>query len=126
MGRTLLRGNKGLFRRVKRLGRGDGLVRSRDFLLPADSLLDEHFESEQLKTALAWLGAQSGPPTHEVATADLMAWFALLHGTPPWRAVGGSGSLTKALAECLKSLGGWCTPTQESKKFCIQLTKSLV
>jgi phytoene dehydrogenase-like protein len=106
MGRTLLRGNKGLFGRVKRFGRGDGLVRSRDFLLPADSLLDEHFESEQLKTALAWLGAQSGPPTHEVATADLMAWFALLHGTPPWRAVGGSGALTKALAECLQSLGG--------------------
>lgn len=107
MGRALLKAkNKGMFKRIRRLGRNDGLIRSRDFLLPADSLLDEHFESEELKTALAWLGAQSGPPTHEVATADLMAWFALLHGTPPWRAVGGSGSLTKALSDCLVSLGG--------------------
>lgn len=107
MARVLLKSkNKGVFKRLRHFGRNDGLVRSRDFLLPADSLLDENFDNENLKTALAWLGAQSGPPTHEVATADLMAWFALLHGTPPWRAVGGSGSLTKALANCLTSLGG--------------------
>lgn len=97
---------KGGWRKLVKLGRNDGLIRSRDFMLPADSLLDEHFQSEELKTALAWLGAQSGPPTHEVATADLMAWFALLHGTPPWRAVGGSGSLTQALARKLADLGG--------------------
>ena len=49
---------------------------------------------ERLKTALAWLGAQSGPPTHEVATADLVGWNALMHSRPPGRAVGGSGALT--------------------------------
>ena len=32
------------------------------------------FTDERLKTALSWLGAQSGPPTHEVATADLVGW----------------------------------------------------
>jgi phytoene dehydrogenase-like protein len=107
MGQSLFRSRqKGSWRKALKLGRNDGLTRSRDFLLPADSLLDQHFDSEELKTALAWLGAQSGPPTHEVATADLMAWFALLHGTPPWRAIGGSGSLTKALAVRLKQLGG--------------------
>ncbi len=83
-----------------------GLEMSRQFLQPGDQLLDEHFEDERLKTALSWLGAQSGPPTHEVATADLVGWSALMHKVPPGRAVGGSGSLTRALAERLRRLGG--------------------
>jgi phytoene dehydrogenase-like protein len=83
-----------------------GLEMSRQFLQPADQLLDEHFTDERLKTALSWLGAQSGPPTHEVATADLVGWNALMHRLPPGRAVGGSGALTAALAERLRRLGG--------------------
>ncbi len=83
-----------------------GLEMSRQFLQPGDQLLDEHFTDERLKTALSWLGAQSGPPTHEVATADLVGWSALLHKVPPGRAVGGSGALTVALAERLRRLGG--------------------
>ena len=55
------------------------------FLQPADQLLDEHFTDERLKTALAWLGAQSGPPTHEVATADLVGWNTLMHRRAPGR-----------------------------------------
>jgi phytoene dehydrogenase-like protein len=83
-----------------------GLEMSRQFLQPADQLLDETFGDERLKTALAWLGAQSGPPPSEVATADLVGWSALLHDMPPGRAVGGSGALTTALAERLRRLGG--------------------
>jgi len=83
-----------------------GLEMSRQFLQPGDQLLDELFTDERLKTALAWLGAQSGPPTHEVATADLVGWTALLHKVAPGRAVGGSGALTAALAERLRRLGG--------------------
>lgn len=83
-----------------------GLELSRQFLQPGDQLLDEHFTDERLKTALSWLGAQSGPPTHEVGTADLVGWTAMMHKVPPGRAVGGSGSLTRALAERLRRLGG--------------------
>ncbi|MGZ4591570.1 MAG: phytoene desaturase family protein, partial [Actinomycetes bacterium] len=83
-----------------------GLEMSRQFLQPGDQLLDELFEDERLKTALSWLGAQSGPPTHEVATADLVGWNALMHTRPPGRAVGGSGALTAALAERLRRTGG--------------------
>ena len=83
-----------------------GLEMSRQFLQPADQLLDEHFTDERLKTALAWLGAQSGPPGHEVATADLVGWNMLMHRRAPGRAVGGSGALTTALAERLRRLGG--------------------
>lgn len=84
----------------------DGLELSRQFLQPGDQLLDEHFTDERLRTALSWLGAQSGPPTHEVATADLVGWNALMHRMPPGRPVGGSGALTAALAQRLVRTGG--------------------
>jgi len=87
-------------------GRLRGGEIARQFLTTADHLLDEHFADERLKTALAWLGAQAGPPTHEVATADLVGWVPLLHRRPPGRPVGGSGALTRALAGRLAADGG--------------------
>jgi len=84
----------------------DGLELSRQFLTSADSLLDEHFEDERLKTALAWMGAQSGPPTHEVATADLVGWNTVMHLLPPGHPKGGSGMLSEALRRRLESYGG--------------------
>ena len=84
----------------------DGLELSRQFLTSGDALLDAHFGDERLRTALSWLGAQSGPPTHEPATADLVGWNMVMHRMAPGRAVGGSGSLSVALAERLRRLGG--------------------
>ncbi|MGB8651602.1 MAG: NAD(P)/FAD-dependent oxidoreductase [Mycobacteriales bacterium] len=84
----------------------DGLELSRQFLTSGDSLLDEHFDDERLKTALAWLGAQSGPPTHEPATADLVGWNTVMHLRPPGHPKGGSGMLSQALAARLASYGG--------------------
>lgn len=83
-----------------------GLELSRQFLTSGDALLDAHFTDERLKTALGWLGAQSGPPPWESATADLVGWNALLHRVPPARPKGGSGMLTAALATRLSSYGG--------------------
>jgi phytoene dehydrogenase-like protein len=83
-----------------------GLELSRQFLTTGDSLLDELFSDERLKTALSWLGAQSGPPTHEVATADLVGWNTMLHLLPPGHPVGGSGLLSEALQRRLESYGG--------------------
>ncbi len=62
------------------------------------------FTDERLKTALAWFGAQSGPPMHEPGTADLVGWVAMLHRHPPGHPHGGCGALTVAL-------GGGCGPT---------------
>jgi phytoene dehydrogenase-like protein len=90
-------------------GRGsgaNGLELARQFLGSGDALLDALFTDERLKTALAWMGAQSGPPTHEPATADLVGWLAMLHRQPPGHPRGGSGELTRALAERLRSYGG--------------------
>jgi phytoene dehydrogenase-like protein len=100
-------GNLG--RNLWKLGRSSdvgGVELSRQFLRSGDALLDEYFADERLKTALAWMGAQSGPPTHEVATADLVAWNTMMHRTPPGHPVGGSGMLSVALARCFESLGG--------------------
>jgi phytoene dehydrogenase-like protein len=83
-----------------------GIELARQFLQPADALLDATFADERLKTALAWLGAQSGPPPHEVATADLVGWNTMLHRCAPGHPVGGSGRLTEALATRFGSYSG--------------------
>lgn len=82
---------------------------SREFLTTGDALLDEYFASEPLKAALAWFGAQSGPPMSEPGTAPMVGFAALMHTLPPGRAVGGSGALTAALAARLESDGGTVT-----------------
>ncbi len=74
------------------LDTGDGpAVLSREFLGSGDALLDEWFDDERLKAALAWFGAQSGPPMSEPGTAPMVGFAALMHTIPPGRAVGGSG-----------------------------------
>ncbi|WP_127782486.1 NAD(P)/FAD-dependent oxidoreductase [Rhodococcus sp. X156] len=79
---------------------------SREFLTSGDALLEEWFDDERLRAALAWFGAQSGPPTSEVGTAPMVGFAAAMHSIPPGRAIGGSGALTKALASRLRSDGG--------------------
>ncbi|SFK60935.1 phytoene desaturase family protein [Geodermatophilus ruber] len=80
-----------------------------DFLGSGDALLDRWFTSERLKAALAWFGAQSGPPMSEPGTAAMVGWVALLHDVPPGHPVGGSGGLTEALRRRLESDGGRVT-----------------
>jgi phytoene dehydrogenase-like protein len=77
-----------------------------DFLGSGDALLDRWFASERLKAALAWFGAQSGPPMSEPGTAAMVGWVALLHDVPPGHPVGGSGGLTQALRRRLEADGG--------------------
>lgn len=88
---------------------GGGSDLSRQFLGSGDALLDEYFDDERLKAALAWFGAQSGPPMSEPGTAPMVGFAALMHTIPPGRAVGGSGALTAALASRLQSDGGTVT-----------------
>jgi phytoene dehydrogenase-like protein len=77
-----------------------------DFLSSGDDLLDRWFGSERLRAALAWFGAQSGPPMSEPGTAAMVGWVALLHDVPPGHPVGGSGALTEALRRRLEADGG--------------------
>ena len=79
---------------------------SHQFLSSGDALLDYWFDSERLKAALAWFGAQSGPPMSSPATAPMIGFAALMHSIPPGRARGGSGALADALIAAIKSHGG--------------------
>ena len=84
----------------------NGLEISRQMLSAGDAVLDESFRDERLRTALAWMGAQSGPPMSEPGTAGHLGWSAMMHVRPPGRPVGGSGALSEALAKRLESDGG--------------------
>ncbi|PAY24349.1 FAD-dependent oxidoreductase [Dietzia natronolimnaea] len=94
------------------LGRDDlrdpfGAVQT--FLASGDALLDQTFTSERLKAALSWFGAQSGPPMSHAGTAPMIGFAALMHQTPPGRAIGGSGALADALVSAVRAAGGSVT-----------------
>lgn len=98
-----------LVRHLAGFGRGSAtpsIELGRQLLLSGDELLDLHFADERLKTALAWMGAQSGPPTHQPTTAELVAWNTVMHRLPPGHPKGGSGMLSVALARRFAADGG--------------------
>ena len=70
------------------------------------NLITRTFESEPMRAAMTWLAAQSGPPPGEMASGDFAGWQAMIHKHGAWRAKGGSGALTRALAHRLEQLGG--------------------
>lgn len=69
-------------------------------------LIDETFESEAMRSALAWLAAQSGPPPDEIGTGDFAGWHAMLHRSGAKHPRGGSGMLTQAMQRCFEHFGG--------------------
>ncbi|MBC8140485.1 MAG: NAD(P)/FAD-dependent oxidoreductase [Armatimonadetes bacterium] len=69
-------------------------------------LLKETFVSPDVRAALAWLAAQSGPPPSEMASAPFATWHAVIHETGAAHPKGGSGMFTKALASALVAAGG--------------------
>jgi phytoene dehydrogenase-like protein len=91
-------------------GRNDpamtGLELLRKTLVPYGRLLEETFETPELRAALAWLAAQSGPPPSEVGSGALLGAVAIYHMVGLTRPVGGSGQLAAALVRCLEHHGG--------------------
>lgn len=79
---------------------------SRQLMAPYGQLLDEWFENQHVKTALAWLSAQSGPAPSEMASGDMLGWNSMIHLSGAKRAKGGSGALTQALSKKLLADGG--------------------
>ncbi len=69
-------------------------------------IIEETFESEHLKAALAWWGAQSGPPPIDTASAEFIGWHSMIHLQGAARPRGGSGMLTRALQLYIESHGG--------------------
>jgi phytoene dehydrogenase-like protein len=79
---------------------------SRQLMMPYGALIEELFEHPAMRTALAWLSAQSGPAPSEMASGDMLGWNAMIHKSGAKRAKGGSGALTQAMAKCLLAHGG--------------------
>jgi len=79
---------------------------SRQLMAPYGALIEELFEHPSVRTALAWLSAQSGPAPGEMASGDMLGWNAMIHKSGAKRAKGGSGALTQAMAKCLLAHGG--------------------
>lgn len=71
-----------------------------------DKMLDETFESYQVKAAVAWMAAQSGPPPSQVGAGALAGAHSLYHDVGALRPRGGSGMLSVALSRCLEHYGG--------------------
>ena len=70
------------------------------------SLVRETFKHEGLRSAMAWLAAQSGPPPTAAASGDFLGWHSMIHRSGVKRPRGGSGALTQAMAKCLAHHGG--------------------
>jgi phytoene dehydrogenase-like protein len=79
---------------------------SRQLMAPYGAVIEELFEHPAVRTALAWLSAQSGPAPSEMASGDMLGWNAMIHKSGAKRAKGGSGALTQAMARCLLAHGG--------------------
>lgn len=96
----------GQFNRAEHGSTGGSLDTLRRVFTSYGQIIDEWFESEPLRAALAWLAAQSGPPPEEIATADFAGWHAMLHQSGAKHPRGGSGMLTQAMQRCFEHFGG--------------------
>lgn len=79
---------------------------SRRLLTSYAQMIGETFESEAMRAAMTWLAAQSGPPPDEIGAGDFFGWHAMLHTSGAAHPRGGSGMLTQAMADALRSFGG--------------------
>lgn len=102
------RGSEAKYNRVRRLLQGYG------------TFLDEYFESEKLKAALAWWGAQSGPPPIDAVSAEFVGWHSIIHQQGPARPRGGSGMLTQALKACIEDHGGEVRANNEVTRILVE------
>jgi phytoene dehydrogenase-like protein len=69
-------------------------------------MLDETFTSPQVRAAVAWMAAQSGPPPSEIGAGALAGAHSLYHDVGAKRPRGGSGMLSAALARYIEHHGG--------------------
>ncbi len=94
-------------------GRSDRTDLLRTLFQSYGRLINDTFEDERMRAALAWWGAQSGPPPIDAASAEFIGWHSVIHKKGPARPRGGSGMLTQALAACIRDHGGQVLPNQE-------------
>ncbi len=93
----------------------------RTIFSPYGKVIRETFESEEVRAALSWLGAQSGPGPDEPVSGELLAMQqSLYHLLGVRRPKGGSGMLTQALARCLEHYGGTVLVNQAVRQILVE------
>ncbi len=93
---------------------------ARDLLKSYGRIVSERFQDDRLRAALAWWGAQSGPPPIDAASAEFVGWHSVIHTHGPARPRGGSGMLTKALARCIEDHGGAVHANSEVRRILVE------
>ncbi len=83
-------------------------------------LINETFQDERTRAALAWWGAQSGPPPIDAVSAEFIGWHSVIHKKGPARPRGGSGMLTQALAAYIRDHGGEVLADHEVEEILVE------
>ncbi len=96
---------------VKYLGFGskfgaDRFERLSDLMRGYGQVLKQSFKSPKVQAMIAWMAAQSGPPSTEPLSAPFALWHPMYHVSGVKRPRGGSGMLTQALAKMIEAHGG--------------------
>jgi len=79
---------------------------TRLLLTSARKILEEEFETEYVKSQIAWIGATAGLSPSELGTGGLIGHHFMLHDVGIARPVGGSGALTYAMQKAFEGFGG--------------------
>lgn len=87
-------------------------------------VVDNQFKNENLKTAMLWFAAQSGPTPNQVATGDFAGWQAMVHQSGVKHPRGGSGMLTQAMKRMLEAHGGEVIAESEVEEIIIKNGKA--
>jgi phytoene dehydrogenase-like protein len=97
LGKKLLFGSRGGLDWRSSLGR---------IVQPYGDVLDHYFDEEKVVAPMVWMAAQSGPPPESTFSAPFVLWHPLYHEGGVARPRGGSGELTRALADHVRDHGG--------------------
>ena len=83
-------------------------------------LINDTFEDQRVRAALAWWGAQSGPPPIDAVSAEFIGWHSVIHKKGPARPRGGSGMLTQAIAAYIRDHGGEVLANHEVARILVE------
>ncbi|MBW4464316.1 MAG: NAD(P)/FAD-dependent oxidoreductase [Pegethrix bostrychoides GSE-TBD4-15B] len=97
----------------------------RTLLTSAEDMLNEYFDSEFLKAPLARLASEMGVPPSQKNLAIGAIMMAMRHHPGMARPRGGTGALTQALLNLVKSLGGQVIVDQSVEKILIDEGKAV-
>jgi len=92
----------------------------RTMISSPEDVLNEWFDSEQVKAPLARLCAEIGAPPSQKGTASGMMMVAMRHQRGIARPRGGTGALTQALVKLVRSLGGEILTEQPVKRVIVE------